>query len=285
MDATRLFGWLRRPGTFAPGPSRIYVVSTPRTGNTWLRKLLAKVYRLDEQPNGELAVHHPDDVPWADLPARSVLQIHWHHADPLKTLLRTHRFRPVTLVRHPLDVLISILQLSPHSEETARWMDGEGGDETSIHGASPRSDRFLQYATGPRAKVLLGLTPEWWSVPGTLRLRYEDLVADTPGCLTKLTRSLGKPEPGRVAYAVGECTIDRLRNYKTIPHFWQGKPNLWRSLLTANEARKIADAHPTLFARFGYRCDPDPSLTPDQADANWSRLARETEERRSRSAA
>jgi len=58
-----------------------------------------------------------------------------------------------------------------------------------------------------------------------------------------------------------------------VPHFWQGKPGLWKKLSTAEVARHIASAQPRSFERLGYRCDPDPGLTREQADANWDTLA------------
>jgi hypothetical protein len=55
-------------------------------------------------------------------------------------------------------------------------------------------------------------------------------------------------------------------------HFWQGRPGLWKALLTAPVAEQVARAHPAYFTDLGYRCDPDPLLSPLQADANWVRL-------------
>jgi hypothetical protein len=56
-------------------------------------------------------------------------------------------------------------------------------------------------------------------------------------------------------------------------HFWQGQPNLWKKLLPAAEATRIADTHATVFSQLGYRCDPNPDLTGSEADANWVQLA------------
>jgi hypothetical protein len=270
MNFLRLFGRAGRPGD--EGPLRLLVVSSPRSGNTWLRTLLTKVYGFDVRPHGEIAVHRPADVPWDDLPPRCILQLHWHNVEPLTSLLRAHRFRTLTLVRHPFEALISVLQYCQHIDETYKWLDGEGGDESGLPGASPCSEAFLRYAESPRAAALLSVSPEWWGVRGALRVRYEDLVRDTPGALARLGRSLGRAPAGRVAKSVDACAIDRLRRPDNAPHFWQGTPDLWRSLLTAGAARRIWSAHGRLYRRFGYRCDADPSLTPERAEANWRYL-------------
>jgi hypothetical protein len=253
-----------------PANLRLLIVSTPRVGNTWTRILLTKLYGFDEVPNGELFVHDPSQVPWDNLPPRCILQLHWHRVEPFLTLLRKHRFRSLTLVRHPLDVLISVLQLSQHTTETACWLGSEGGDESPILGASPRSDAFLSYATGPRAKALLSVSLEWWNSPRVLKARYEDLVQDTTGCYRSLTAALGHVESQRLEAAIASCALDRLVTATTGPHFWQGKPGLWKSLIPADEAHAITAAHEKVFRTFGYKCDPDYNLTAAQADANWA---------------
>ena len=51
---------------------RVAIVSTPRSGNTWLRHLLMRLYDIPG-----LAVHSPAELDWALLPDRCVFQLHW----------------------------------------------------------------------------------------------------------------------------------------------------------------------------------------------------------------
>src|SRR5262249_21721995 len=148
--------------------------------NTWLRHILSDGYELV----GILA-HSPIDVDWARLPADCILQIHWHQTESFVERLKHYGFRIIVLARHPFDVLISILQFALYSS-TARWLEGEGGNESGILGAMPRSDAFLNYCQGPRASVLLNLTREWWSFPGCIRARYEDLVENASIVIARL---------------------------------------------------------------------------------------------------
>jgi hypothetical protein len=249
-------------------PCRLAVVSTPRAGNTWLRHLLRSLFRF-EHPDGELAVHLPGDVPWAALPERCVLQLHWHRVEPFVSLLREHRFRVVTLARHPIDVLISILRFAPYQPATARWLAGEGGDERAILGVSPRSSAFLDYATGPRARALLSVTREWWDAADCHRLRYEDLVGNTAAALRQLADAVGGVSPGRITEAIEANSMQRLRDNGHGPHIWKGHPGLWTFLLTAPEAERIAAAHAEVFRDLGYTCQPDHALSADLADENW----------------
>jgi hypothetical protein len=120
---------------------------------------------------------------------------------------------------------------------------------------------------------LLAVSHEWWLVPGTVRVRYEDLLRDPAAELLRLAAEFGVPARNPVAEAVEATTIPRLRELTGArQHFWQGKSGLWRSLLTAAEAQPIAAAHDGVFADLGYGYDPDPALDASRADANWVNL-------------
>lgn len=90
--------------TDRPDGVRVAVISSPRSGNTLLRSLLAQTLDLVELP-----VHHPADLDWDHLPARAVIQLHWPRTAHLERLLAGAGTRVVTLARDPLDVLVSVL--------------------------------------------------------------------------------------------------------------------------------------------------------------------------------
>lgn len=254
---------------------RIAVVSTPRAGNTWVRHLLATAYRLPH-----LARHAMADADWTELPAEVVLQLHWRRTPDFAAKLDEHGFRVVTVARHPLDVLISILHFCIHESESEHWLLGAGGTEADIFGAMPRSRVFIEYVKGPRAAELLAVTPDWWGQSGVVGVRYEDLVADTEGELRRLEAALGPVRCGSIAEAVEACSMGKMRQRSINSHFWQGRPGLWRHLLPAAEAREIAAAMPDL----GYSIDPDPTLDALTADRNWIRLVGEETKRALRKA-
>jgi hypothetical protein len=248
---------------------RVAIVSTPRSGNTWLRHLLMHLYDIPG-----LAVHSPAELDWALLPDRCVFQLHWPPTAAFRELLAKHDVRAVVVCRHPLDVLISVLHFTLHDASTNRWLEGEGGDERSILGAMPRSAPFQDYASGPRAQALLGISCRWWPIPGCCHLRYEELLLDTPGEVRRLVNDLQERPVRSPQEAAEETTISRLRwacQHQT--HFWQGKADLWKKLLPAAEADALFERLEAFFAPLGYRCDPDGALTPGQADSNWIELA------------
>src|SRR5262249_12969174 len=78
----------------APGPpvacTRVAIVSTPRSGNTWLRHLLSIAYEIPT-----IAVHNPNNVDWAALPRDCIVQMHWHPISSFLARLIQHQFRIV----------------------------------------------------------------------------------------------------------------------------------------------------------------------------------------------
>src|SRR3954470_22779750 len=102
-------------------PLRIAVVSTPRAGNTWVRHLLGTAYQVPH-----FARHSLSDEDWNALPPEVVLQIHWRRTPAFAVRLKEHGFRVVTVARHPLDVLISILHFCIYDSESEHWLLGAG---------------------------------------------------------------------------------------------------------------------------------------------------------------
>lgn len=247
--------------------NRLFIVGTPRSGNTWLRYLLSELYDLKQ-----FAVHTPDELDWDGLPDNCVVQLHWHNSPNFRSRLNRYNFRAVVIARHPLDLLISILHFAPNEAATARWLAGECGDERSIYHRSPVSSEFISYAVSSRAGILLSISRAWWGEPGAILVRYEDLVQDPVDSLVKITERIG-PVSRPVSEVVESLTLENLKRSSQNQHYWKGQPGLWKALLPLEFAITIAKTHEGSFSTFGYHFDPDPLLTADEAERRWINLA------------
>jgi hypothetical protein len=252
---------------------RVAIVSTPRSGNTWLRGLLARVYQLKE-----LAVHRPDEIDWWALPPRCALQIHWKLEVSFVAELARHGFHSVVIARHPLDVLISALNYNYYTHSREECPDPSTCEPCSLLDATPRSEAFLTYACSQSGDGVLTYSRDWWAQDWAHRVRYEDLVERPVEALEGLIGSLGVAIRSPVGEAVELFDLERRRARETVwhYHYWQGRPGLWRSLIPAAEARRIEDAQRSVFEVLGYACDPDESLSDVQADLNWYRVQLES---------
>jgi hypothetical protein len=89
--------------------------------------------------------------------------LHWYPTSQFRALLRTHDFAVVTVVRHPLDVLMSILHFRRHDASTIQWLDGVGGTEHPLVGIGPLVLELADYARSQRFELLMEVSASWTS--------------------------------------------------------------------------------------------------------------------------
>ena len=246
---------------------RILIVSTPRSGNTWFRRLLSGALGLEE-----FAVHRQSDLNWEELPKGCIVQMHWRVRPDVLKICRDFGFQPVLIVRHPLDVLISILHFCTFEPATEHWLDGEAGNESSIQGKDPTDPAFAAYATGPRAAALLAVSVEWMQqrVP---YVRFEDLVARTQTELGAFLKQLSAEPVRPLPDVIVANTLEKSRIAVRNQHFWQGKPGMWSRLIERDLANRIHRTHASVFGALGYGIDDARNPTPDEIRSLWHTLA------------
>ncbi|QVL32865.1 sulfotransferase domain-containing protein [Telmatocola sphagniphila] len=249
---------------------RLAIISTPRSGNTWLSSLLSQFYGLPI-----LARHAMNASDWASLPSELVFQYHTRRDSETVEFLQKEGFRVITLGRHPIDTLISILHFSWYEHDTEYWLMGRGGSEASIRASMPRSLSFLDYARGERARELLSVSSDWWDFPGVLAFKYEDMVADVRGCLETFQQEIGPSRCTSLEEVLERNTLAHFQKYSVTHHFWKGKPGLWRELLPEAETTILRPALRPFAEKIGYSLEPDATLDARTADANWVKFVGE----------
>jgi len=230
--------------------------------------MLAPLFGLEEQ-----AVHVPGELDWHGLPTHSVIQMHWPANPSFTAQLRGHGYHVVVLVRHPLDILISILHFAKHEPQTARWLDGAYGDERSILGTEPCSEQFVDYAIGPRAKALVEISSEWTSRHDVIPVRFEDLVEHPAHELQRIVERSGMRPIASVDEVIETVSFARLRSEANNQHIWQGRLGLWRKLLPPTYAQAVSEPYRRLAAHYGYDLTPNPTLTLESARREWAAIA------------
>lgn len=226
-----------------PGPL-VWLASYPKSGNTWMRVLLAhyqgdgeEALDLTTPERGGISSHRPHfdellGIPSSDLTDDEVevlrpdvfralaaeaddpvlVKVHdAHQATPAGAPL----FPPevtraaVYLVRDPRDVAVSAAFHAGHGD-LDRSIRRLGSPEHGIGGA-PR--RQLRQRLGSWSDHVRSWTGAVLPVPVVV-VRYEDLVADTAGQLERVVDALGgraDAHAERLARAVARSSFDRLR--------------------------------------------------------------------------
>jgi hypothetical protein len=150
-----------------PDKLKIIILSTPKTGNTWLRWLLHEAYRIE-------IVDLPEE--WApgcadDLPSRFVTHQHLFPSESLVRWLVESGAVVLTTIRHPADTFLSYFHY-------VKWCDGgldpsaamlkEDGDRPGKNALSYITDSFPQ-------SYAISLA---WAKLGSQIVRYEDLLIE-----------------------------------------------------------------------------------------------------------
>jgi hypothetical protein len=236
----------------------VWIVSYPKSGNTWTRFLIANLIAGDQT------------VGWSNI-ERLVPDIYLgrdalYRALPRPRYFKSHEaYRPeyrrvVFIVRDPRDVAVSnyhfvrkakLVPLDATIEDvTQQFMDGVFGPYGSW---------------GENVGSWLGArrgTPDFTVV------RYEDLLADTEGQLARIAEALHLSiEAGALRRAVENSRADRMRELEQsqrmshkflkssradIPFVRAATSGQWRSELPPEIARKIETAWHGLMRELGY---------------------------------
>jgi sulfotransferase family protein len=184
-------------------PDDTFLVSFPRSGNTWTRFLVCNLINPD------------DPVNFAELESR-IPEIYFVPDHKLRTfprprVIKSHecfdpRYRKIVyIVRDPRDVLISYYEFQLKRRVIS--------DECSLEEFLPR---FMESAIEPKIGSWRDHVISWIATRGGqenfLFLRYEEMLANTQQEAAKIASFLGlDTSPDRTARAVELSSADRMR--------------------------------------------------------------------------
>jgi aryl sulfotransferase len=269
-----------------------WLVSYPKSGNTWLRAFLTNYLKDANQPadinelcgSGEAISRDVfDEVVGIESASLTADQIDCYRPQVYSTLSAhgpepwywkihdSYRInaagRPVYpregtcgvlyMIRNPLDVAVSYAHHRNRTiDDTIDWM---GNESATTDG----------YET-PQLRQILGSwsshVASWTghSEPGFHLVRYEDMAERPEETFTGILRYMGEcPDIDRLRRALAFSSFDRLRIQEiahefrerppTAPNFFRaGRAGSWRSALCDQQVKRLVSRHREVMARFGY---------------------------------
>jgi len=240
-------------------PDDTFLVSYPKSGNTWTRLLIANLLSPDE-PADFRSINQMVPDPFADskrhfarMPRPRVIKSH---------LVFDPRYpRVIYMVRDPRDVVIS----EYHYQRKTRRID----DQYPLDEYVPR---FLQGETYPENGSWGENVASWLLAregdPRFHLVRYENLLSDTIGELSGIAVFLGiSAAPERLSEVVRLSSVDRMRTLeqqqsnasslmkgsrKDLPFVRAAKSGGWRSELPESLVAKIEAAWGPMMRHLDY---------------------------------
>ena len=250
----------RAERNFAVFPDDTFVVSYPRSGNTWTRFLIANLV----YPEKNVGFTNIEKL----IPDTSSQSNRALKATPRPRIIKTHeyfdhRYRKVIyIVRDPRDVALSYYDFQRKYRQIEdgypleQYVDDfvEGRLISIDWGTWAENVASWMYTRGKRKEFLL--------------LRYEDMMKDTMHELTRIANFLGiAPETQRLQQAIERSSADRMRELekleadqwvatknrrKDIPFVRVAKAGGWRTSLPETCVRQIETAWGDLMTTLGY---------------------------------
>jgi Sulfotransferase domain len=240
-------------------PDDKFIVSYPRSGNTWTRFLLANL--LFDQPVSLANIEQL--IPDAEaLSSRAIKRM------PSPRVIKSHQYfdhrypQVLYVVRDPRDVLLSYYNFS----RKYRHIADDYPLQQYVHGL----------VTGTLHRTGWGTWGEnvgsWVAArsghPKFLLLHYEDLIADTQSELARVAKFFGvNPTSEQLCSAILHSSADRMRKLESkeagewiatrnkradIPMIGTAVPGKWRSAMPQSAVEEIEAAWGDLMAQLGY---------------------------------
>jgi len=262
---------LQRPGrNLAVFPDDVFILSYPKSGNTWTRFLVAHLVHPQESPsfaNINRLIPDPEALSKREL-----------HRLPRPRYIKSHQYfdpryrKIVYVVRDPRDVALS----QYHFHRKRRLVpDGDSVENFVV--------RFVAGSTSPYGswgENVAGWLATRYGHPGFLLLRYEDMIAGTTRELAKVAQFLGiEADREWLQECADRCSAAEMRKLEHLQaHLWsstkdtrqdvpfirEAKPGGWKSGLTQASVVHIEHAWGHLMQFLGYE------LTTDEAGRTGS---------------
>ena len=231
---------------------RIIVASPPKSGNEWIKNLLAVIYNL----NLVSGPKHEDDMlkmlseeVFLD---NSIFHEHYGPTPVFKRIVRELDAKIVTTIRNPYDIFVSLYfyvqnfpQLFPR-EHSSSVLFGRPIDH-------PRVIQYLadvEHGFG----ALVKLSSDWYVDPDNLVVKYEKLYESPLSELRTLTENLSATSDIEIERAIEVCSADnmRKRGVDMQKHVRSASTGDWKNHLSENHTGVIAELYSDEIRMMGY---------------------------------
>jgi hypothetical protein len=256
--AKYLLGLDRAGNRYTVFPDDTFLVSYPKSGNTWVRFLLSNLIH----PNEKVGFSNIDRL----LPAPALMSRRAVRSLPRPRVLKSHetfdiRFRRVIyLVRDPRDVAVSEFHFSLKKKYTGPEVSLEEFGRRFIAGETAAYGSWWEHAAS-------WIAPRYGS-RDFLLVRYEDLLGDSVAQLARIARCLGvEADTPRLEAAIERSSANRMRELekkqagewtgtkdtrREIPFVRAATSGGWKESLPRSLADEIEAAWAPLLRFLGY---------------------------------
>jgi hypothetical protein len=255
-----LLGTDKADRNFAVYPDDTFLVSYPRSGNTWTRFLIANlVYPEKNVSFANIEQLIPDTASQSNRALKRT---------PRPRIIKTHQYfdhrypKTIYIVRDPRDIALSYYDFQRRSRQI------EDGYELERYVDDFVSGRLISADWGTWAENVASWVYTCGQRKEFLLLRYEDMIKDTVSELARIAIFLDmEPTTAELHKAIELSSADRMRKLeklealqwvgtrshrKDIPFVGKARSGGWRTSLTDRSVQRIESAWGELMTVLGY---------------------------------
>jgi len=239
---------------------KILIVGTPKTGNTWVKHLLADLYNL---PIVKLKPEFNADEAAAAGP-NWISHQHYLPKQALLTWAKANGVIFITAIRHPADVLISLW----HHIQRRKGQNADIQQSASVLGETSDADsEKTQSFVEKDFCIYLNLSIAWLRFPEIIVVRYEDLWTQPIKTLARLTDAMEPRSHESLKLSLCACELELMQELLDPEKklFRLGGTGGWCKILPEKIKDVFAqrEPYPAQFAALGYTMDEkNPANTP-----------------------
>ena len=233
---------------------RIIIAGPPRTGNRWLKCLLAEIYGLTVLEKAPVTLDSlQEQIQDGWFVDDAIFHQHLAPTPELNRLARSVNARFVTILRNPYDAFVSLYFFVQNFQQ-------QFGPEHHLHSIREKPidhpdilaflrDEELGY------RVYLDLANDWLKCKKSKIIRYEKLRNNPVWELKKLTWKIKWVRQENITRAVDHCSMNKMleRGVQNPKHLRKGKVGDHQNYLTEEHYKIFRDLHSDLIQALGYR--------------------------------
>ncbi|MFM2136744.1 MAG: hypothetical protein RL021_2144 [Bacteroidota bacterium] len=234
---------------FTVRESDVFIVSYPKSGNTWVRFIIANLLSQDQVINFRNIEDIVPDIHKSlnNIPQMKGRRIMKYHEPFFEYFPNT-----IYIVRDGRDALVSYYHYNMDSGQFQGTFDD-----------FLKSDIYLRFGSW-QDHVTRAMEQRLRYPDRILFIRYEDMLSDLPGNIRKIAKYCGIPLTEELVHSTADkCSFQALqqneRTYgsetldKKINFFRKGTKEQWKDYFNAEEAVRFVEASRELLMANGYR--------------------------------
>jgi len=246
---------------FNPPINKLMIASTPKSGNTWVKLILSRVYDLPVliAPNGF------EQEQWDALGEDWVVHQHISATSESINWFNDNNIPVITTIRHPGDVLVSLFHYT-------KWKKTNGHLDVLAEDKDEMGEHTLNFVTSYRFAKFLQLSIKWLK-HGSYVMRYEELLHDPVTAIYNFTQKVQPVDLKRIQAAVASCELGVLKKTNDKRHFRAGIKGQWQDEVPEEilDFLKSDKKYQTILNYLGYSFDSD-SNEPSLSYFNYSHV-------------